>query len=182
LSAAPAKDLLSKPAIRESRPTVRHRPSTDSSSYPVGRITRKRRAVRVYWGDRNFPLCRSTIILQIASPNPIPRGLVVTNASKTTPALLGSMPGPVSSAVRTIASRFMRPVLAGHQQGYRGARTKIVDPKSNFFSPRGWDIRIPRLGVVIRDASRPHAVARQKHTRRLRQVRALKTSDTVSFA
>jgi hypothetical protein len=126
------------------------------------------------------PLRRSTIILQI--PDPVPRGLVVTNASKTTPALLGSMPGPVSSAVRTIASRFMRPVLAGHQQGYRGARTKIVDPKSNFFSPRGWDIRIPRLGVVIRDASRPHGVARQKHTRRLRQVRALKTSDTVSFA
>ena len=33
----------------------------------------------------SFPSCRSTIVLQIARPNPIPRDLVVTNGSNTLP-------------------------------------------------------------------------------------------------
>jgi hypothetical protein len=180
LSAAPAKDLLSKPAIRESRPTVRHRPSTDSSSYPVGRITRKRRAVRVYWGDRNFPLAS----LDYHSTNPRPR-----------PARLGRNERIENHAC--FARVDARPSVLGRQDNCitvhatgscrtpaRLSRSTNENSGSQveLFSPRGWDIRIPRLGVVIRDASRPHAVARQKHTRRLRQVRALKTSDTVSFA
>src|SRR5262249_31471322 len=50
------------------------------------------------------PECRSMIIRQSASPNPIPWDFVVTNASKMFFACFGSIPRPESSIDRMILS------------------------------------------------------------------------------
>ncbi len=78
--------------------------------FPCGRTIRKT-APREWASEaESWPPWRSMIIRQIARPNPIPSGFVVTNASKTLSRLSASMPGPVSSTSTTIA---LSPSFAG---------------------------------------------------------------------
>jgi hypothetical protein len=50
----------------------------------------------------SWPPCCSTIMQEMASPNPIPCDFVVTNVSNTLSRFFGSIPGPESCTERTI--------------------------------------------------------------------------------
>jgi len=77
----------------------------------IGKATRKIEPRG--WADDavSSPECRSMIIRQSASPNPIPWDFVVTNASKMFFACFVSTPGPESSIDRIILSSPWRALL-----------------------------------------------------------------------
>ena len=93
--------------------TSGHQPTCSITSWrgKIGKAMRKIEPRGWAGNAESSPECRSMISRQSASPNPIPRDFVVTNASKMFSARFGSIPGPESSINRIILSLPWRSLL-----------------------------------------------------------------------
>ena len=91
--------------------------SAEDTTLLVGSVISNRAPPSGSDATDSVPPCCSTIILQIARPNPVPVAFVVTNGSNMTAIFLASIPGPVSSTEMTSASEPRRAVVTLMMRG-----------------------------------------------------------------